>query len=273
MLVACGRNTAEYRQLKMERDSLTTAHATQTAELNEALSLINEVEENFEQLRASENYLTAQSNLVGELTKSQRERIADNFELVSSLLKKNKEDIEALQKKLKEQKGEPNQELKKSIDRLQKELSDRISLIASLHQQLGEKDEQIRQLSHSLTDLSIKVDSLALRSQQQEEALERQEQQLNNAWYMFGTRKELKSQKVLNGKKLLQGEFDKEKFIKIDIRTEKEIPLYAKQARVLTTHAEGSYELVKKADKNLTLVIHDYRKFWETSRFLVIVVD
>lgn len=272
MLMACGRNSSEYKQLQQEKDSLVEAQATQAAELKEALALLNEVEENFEKLREAENFLTAQSNLNGELSKTQRERIADNFELVHTLLKKNKEELDNLQKKTGKD-AQHYSELQKTIVRLQKELESKAAQILALQQQLGEKDEQIRTLSGSLADLSIMVDSLALRSEQQGKALDEKNDLLNTAWYIFGTRRELKAQKVLDGKKLLQGNYDKEKFIKIDIRTETEIPLYAKRARVLTSHPEASYELVKGTDKALTLVIRDYQQFWEASRFLVIEVD
>lgn len=272
MLMACGRNSSEYKQLQQEKDSLVEAQATQAAELKEALALLNEVEENFEKLREAENFLTAQSNLNGELSKTQRERIADNFELVHTLLKKNKEELDNLQKKTGKD-AQHYSELQKTIVRLQKELESKAAQILTLQQQLGEKDEQIRTLSGSLADLSIMVDSLALRSEQQGKALDEKNDLLNTAWYIFGTRRELKAQKVLDGKKLLQGNYDKEKFIKIDIRTETEIPLYAKRARVLTSHPEASYELVKGTDKALTLVIRDYQQFWEASRFLVIEVD
>lgn len=272
MLMACGRNSSEYKQLQQEKDSLVEAQATQAAELKEALALLNEVEENFEKLREAENFLTAQSNLNGELSKTQRERIADNFELVHTLLKKNKEELDNLQKKTGKD-AQHYSELQKTIVRLQKELEAKAAQILALQQQLGEKDEQIRTLSGSLADLSIMVDSLALRSEQQGKALDEKNDLLNTAWYIFGTRRELKAQKVVDGKKLLQGNYDKEKFIKIDIRTETEIPLYAKRARVLTSHPEASYELVKGADKALTLVIRDYQLFWEASRFLVIEVD
>lgn len=272
ILMACGRNSSEYKQLQQEKDSLVEAQATQAAELKEALALLNEVEENFEKLREAENFLTAQSNLNGELSKTQRERIADNFELVHTLLKKNKEELDNLQKKTGKD-AQHYSELQKTIVRLQKELESKAVQILTLQQQLGEKDEQIRTLSGSLADLSIMVDSLALRSEQQGKALDEKNDLLNTAWYIFGTRRELKAQKVLDGKKLLQGNYDKEKFIKIDIRTETEIPLYAKRARVLTSHPEASYELVKGTDKALTLVIRDYQQFWEASRFLVIEVD
>lgn len=272
MLMACGRNSSEYKQLQQEKDSLVEAQATQAAELKEALALLNEVEANFEKLREAENYLTAQSNLNEELSKTQRERIADNFELVYTLLRKNKEELDNLQKKTGKD-AQHYSELQKTIVRLQKELESKAAQILALQQQLGEKDEQIRTLSGSLADLSIMVDSLALRSELQGKALDEKNDLLNTAWYIFGTRRELKAQKVVDGKKLLQGNYDKEKFIKIDIRTETEIPLYAKRARVLTSHPEASYELVKGSDKALTLVIRNYQQFWETSRFLVIEVD
>lgn len=102
---------------------------------------------------------------------------------------------------------------------------------------------------------------------------------MNTIFYIFGTTKELKEQKILSGgglfkaKEVMKGDFNKDYFTKADLRTLKEIPLEMKKAKILTNHPEGSYSLVKNDKGLLTLVISDPQNFWSLSKYLVVNVD
>ena len=58
-------------------------------------------------------------------------------------------------------------------------------------------------------------------SNQKTETINTQDKQLNTGWYVFGTKSELKAQRILDGGKVLQGSFNKNYFTKIDIRINK----------------------------------------------------
>jgi hypothetical protein len=103
--------------------------------------------------------------------------------------------------------------------------------------------------------------------------IEKQEMQLNAAWYVYGTAKELKAQNILkSGDVMSSTDFNKNYFTEIDIRVDRVFPLYAKHAKLMTVHPEGSYEFVKDADKQLTLKVLDLDAFWSVSRYMVIQV-
>ena len=72
--------------------------------------------------------------------------------------------------------------------------------------------------------------------------------------------------------KILQGNFNREYFTKIDIRVDRDIKLYSKDAKVLTSHPASSYRLTADANKQLTLRITDPQAFWSTSKYLVVQV-
>ena len=106
-----------------------------------------------------------------------------------------------------------------------------------------------------------------------------QDKALNAAWFVFGTKKELKDQRILTntgvfkkGDLMQDDKMNKDYFTQIDIRTTKEIKLYSKSADVLTTHPAGSYALEKDNKGQLTLKITDPTKFWSVSKYLVIQV-
>ena len=127
------------------------------------------------------------------------------------------------------------------------------------------------------------VSTLTEESYRQQEEISKQSTEINTVWYVFGTKSELKEQKIISGgglfqsTKVLQDDFNKDYFIKADLRTLKEIPLYAKKAKVLSNQPEGSYsfkeEKDEKGQKNVTLVIDNPKEFWSLSKYLVIQVD
>ena len=60
--------------------------------------------------------------------------------------------------------------------------------------------------------------------------------------------------------------------MKIDIRVTKEIKLYSKSVKLLTTHPSGSYQLVTDENKQYVLQITTPQLFWSTSKYLVVLV-
>ncbi len=101
LLVSCGQNSAEYKKLKAENDSLKIENTKATSEMNEILSTLNDVEADIQSIRDAENYLNLQQQTGGEFSKSNREQIKQNMQLISETLKKNKETISQLEDKLK----------------------------------------------------------------------------------------------------------------------------------------------------------------------------
>lgn len=277
MLASCGQNSADYKKLKAENDSLRLENTRNTDEINEMLNTLNDVEADFQSIRDAENYLTIQQQTGGEMNLSKREQIKQNMELITETLKKNKEQINQLQDKLKKS-GIQSAALKKTIDRLSSELDQKATMIVALQEDLAKKNIRIQELDEMVSSLNEDVETLAATTAAQSEKINAQDQTINTAYYCFGTSKELKDQKILSGgglfakSKVLQSGFNKDYFISIDIREVKEIPLFASKAKLKSNHPEGSYEFVKDEDNNLTLKITDTKAFWSLSKYLVIEV-
>lgn len=277
LLVSCGQNSAEYKKLKAENDSLKIENTKSSSEMNEILSILNDVEADIQSIRDAENYLNIQQQTGGEFSKSNREQIKQNMQLISETLKKNKETINQLEDKLKKS-GIQSSALKKTINRLSSELDQKATMIVALQEDLAKKNVRIQELDEMVSSLNEDVESLATTAAAQSEKLGEQDKALNTAYYCFGTSKELKDQKILSGgglfskSKVLQSGFNKDYFISVDIREVKEIPLFAAKAKLKSNHPEGSYEFVKDEDGNLTLNITDPRAFWSLGKYLVIEV-
>lgn len=276
MLASCGQNSADYKKLKAENDSLRIENTKSQAEMDEMLATLNEVETDIQSIRDAENYLNMQQQS-GDLAKSNREQIKDNMQLISETLKKNKQQISELQDKMKRS-GIQSAALKKTIDRLSSELDQKATMIVTLQEDLAKKNIRIQELDETVASLNEDVENLATTAKAQSEKISSQDKALNTAYYCFGTSKELKDQKILSGgglfskSKALQSGFNKDYFISIDIREVKEIPLFAGKAKLKSNHPEGSYEFIKDEDGNLTLKITDTKAFWSLGKYLVIEV-
>ena len=100
---------------------------------------------------------------------------------------------------------------------------------------------------------------------------------LNTCYYVIGSKKELKANKIietgfLRKTKILQGDFEMSYFTKADRRTLSEIPLRSHKAQLMTNHPKDSYELIDR-DGSKVLHILNANRFWEKSNFLVVKVD
>lgn len=275
-LTACVQNSAEYKKLQEENDSLKKESVQNTEDLNEILSILNEVEADFQAIRDAENYLTIPPT-GGDLNQNKRNQIKQNMTMVSDILKKNKEQIAELEEKLNKSNIQSSA-LRKTIDRLNSEVDQKTIMIAALQEDLAKKNIRIQELDNIVSGLTDDVETLATTASIQSQKLGEQDKALHTAYYCFGTAKELKEQKILSGgglfskSKALQDGFNKDYFISIDIREVKEIPLFAHKAKLKSNHPAGSYEFAEDEDGNLSLKILDEKTFWSLGKYLVIEV-
>ena len=159
------------------------------------------------------------------------------------------------------------------MEKLTKELQEKSAQIVELQKELDAKNIHIAQLDSTINVLNEDINTLKSESETKDKIVDAQDKMINKAWYVFGTKKELKNHKILDdGEALKNGDFDKEYFTEIDIRDVKEIPLVSMRVSVKTTHPEGSYELKKYNKGQYVLVLLDANKFWSVSRYLVVQV-
>ena len=278
LMIGCTNQSTEVRKLKAENDSLLRVNAQTTADFNEMIQLMNEVEDGFRQIKEAENYLVTQKDANGEVSLTTREQIKNDMTLVAETLQKNKERLEKLQKQLNQNKNQ-SAALQKTVTRLQNEIEEKTQLITSLQESLAKRDVRIAELDEAVTNLTGQVEHLTTENEQQKEVLMTQDEALNTVYYALGTNKELKEQKIVEGgglfssKKVMEGEFNKNYFTAVDMRKLHDIPFDSKKAKLLTNHPEGTYELQKDNEGYLTLVITNPDSFWSLSRYLVVELN
>ncbi len=267
-LVACDGGKAEKAQ--QERDSLIRVLADRDAEINEFMGTINEVQEGFQQINDAEGRITvANGNLENA---SSRDVIRENISFIKETMQQNREKIARLEEKLKT--ASINAEkLNKTIANLTSQLEIQNKRVQELEAELAEKNIVIAEQGARISSLSKSVSNLEENKAKNEQTIDEQDKAINTAYFVFGTKKELKEQKIIEkGDVLTRGNFKKDYFMPIDIRIDKEIRLYSKKAEILTSHPAGTYQFVKDQKKELTLKITNPQEFWSLSKYLVIEV-
>ncbi|MGL5786733.1 MAG: hypothetical protein ACRCX4_07950 [Bacteroidales bacterium] len=272
---SCGEGGSQ-KQLREENDSLKTALSQVQNEFNETLSVLNDVEAGFQKIREAENYVSTQTSQ--EITPGKRQRIANDISMITETLEKNKEQLNKLKDQLNKS-GNKSSQLQKMVDRLTAEVEQKTQLIVTLQEELAKKDIRINELDRSVASLNSQVSEIAEEAQEQKSTIKEQDKELNAAWYIYGTKSDLKKQNILTGgglfkrKELLRGDFNQDIFNHVDIRNMKVLEIPAKKAKVLTNHPEDSYTLGKDASGQMVLTITDAKAFWSLSRYLVIEID
>ena len=270
VLASCEKAGQNKEALKLKTASRMIELSNRDAEMDEIMGAFNEIQEGFREINEAENRVDLTGDAIEN--KSSADKIKEDIRFISEKLKSNREQIAKLEEQLKNSNYQSAQ-LKKAIKNLTAQLEEKQRQIETLQAELASKNIRIAELDEAVSDLNKNVEQLTAENEAKTKTVAAQDKALNTAWYVFGTKAELKDQKILNrGDVLKDNEFNKDYFTEIDIRKDKEIKLYSKRATLLTTHPAGSYELAKDDKGQLTLKITNPNQFWSVSRYLVIQV-
>ncbi len=251
-----------------QTDSLQRIIAQKDDEVNDMMATLNEIQEGFREINEAENRVSIVKDGEGA-NKSQQ--IRENIQFISQTMKRNRELIAKLRNQVSQSSMQGTQ-MQSTIENLVKQLDEKDQQLQQLRAELDAKDIHISELDETINNLNTNVNNLASESNSKSQTISAQDKQLNTAWYVFGTKKELKEQRILDDGKVLQANFNKSYFTKIDIRVDNTIKLYSKSAKVMTTHPSSSYTLTTDANKQYVLRITNPNLFWSTSKYLVILV-
>ena len=268
--VSCQQNkkeTAQDATIQL-RDSLDRIISQKDNEINDMMSTLNDIEEGFQTINAAQGRVAQAKSDEGA---NQKDRIMENIQIIQSTMQQNKELINKLRQQVRESSVKGDQ-LRRTIENLTAQLEEKDRQLQALREELDAKDIHIAELDEKIAGLNTNVSNLEAESTQKSQTISTQDKELNTAWFVFGTKSELKGQNILKDGKVLQDNFNKDYFTKIDIRVDKEIKLYSRSARLLTAHPSSSYTLQRDANKQYVLRITNPQQFWSTSKYLVVLV-
>lgn len=278
-LMGCNSGELErIAELESRIDSLKVQSEQKDATINEFFESLNQIEGNLQLIKSKEQQITTEvhNNQNGELPEDGRERIARDIVDINRIMSENHSKIAQLSKKLKASNLRVAQ-----FEKMLKEMTQRIE----------ERDATIQTLRDNLELLNFSVDSLTIAmttldsvNRNLSDQISEQQAQLNEAWYAFGSKKELVENKIISrtggflgiGKhNELKDDLVLDYFTKINIEETNEIPIFAtkKGIEFVTKHPSNSYELKKnEAGAIVSITITDKQLFWRGSKYLVVVI-
>ncbi|MBE9468887.1 MAG: hypothetical protein IMY72_11305 [Bacteroidetes bacterium] len=270
LLISCNQQKVE--QLQVKNDSLAVASQQKDSLITDFVKSLNDISDNLDQIKEKEKIIALNTQRNVELNKNVKDKISDDVKSIYDMMIRNKNLIASLSKKLKTSNLKMKQ-FQIMIERLKKDLQ--------------QKDAEIKVLRNKLSGLNIEIDSLNLaidtlffQNTQKTKVIVEQKNELNTAYYVFGTDKELKEQKIISkkggfvgigGVRKLMHDFNKDYFTKIDISETKTIEIFMRKAKIITNHPSDSYKIYGE-EKVDSLVIINSKKFWSVSKYLVIKV-
>ena len=270
MAATCTQDPKPVDNRQDEIDSLNAIINQKDGETDDLVNLLSEIQDGFDKINEAEGRVNILKNGVEKVNSS--EEIRENMSFIQQTLEQNKRKIEELQDKLK-QDNSAFAKLEGTVKSLTDQLNEKAKDIESLMAQLEEKNLKIADLDASVNRLTEENRVVKEEKDRTEEIAKNQDAQMNSAWYVFGTKKELTSHNILvKGDVLKNDNFDKDYMTKIDIRQTTTFSLGSRYAKILTTHPEGSYTLLKDSKGDYTLKVTDVSKFWSVSKYLVIRV-
>lgn len=270
ILAGCKHKSTEAKDVAfmMQRDSLNRIIAQKDNEINDMVATLNDIEEGFRAINEAERRVTVAREGNSVIS---TERIRENMQFIAEAMKQNRELINKLRNQLRQSSVKGDQ-LRRTLDNLTLQMEEKNSQIQQLRASLEAKDVEIGELTEQVQDLTTSVTHLEEETAQKTQTISSQEKQLNTAWFVYGTKSELKKQHIIENGKVLQSNFNRDYFTKIDIRVDNEIRLYSRSAKLLTAHPSSSYTLTQDANKQYILRITNPQLFWATSKYLVVLV-
>jgi peptidoglycan hydrolase CwlO-like protein len=275
-----GCNQKKVDTLESRNDSLMQQAYAKDQALNEFLKAMNDIQYNLDSIKAKEMIINEATEGQVELKKPAKDQIIEDINTIYSLLEENKEKLADLRKQL----GKSNYK----ITELEK-------MIATMSRQLEEKDQEIAALTEMLNQMDVKivaltkdVDRLTEEGEQKSETITQQEQEIkektieiNTAYYVIGSKKDLKEANIITSEggfigigkeKKLADDFNVEDFTQIDVRDVKRIPAPGRKIEIVTSHPSDSFTIENEGDDRV-IVITNTDNFWKNSKYLVIVVQ
>jgi len=279
VFVSCGQHKKEIARMQAKQDSIAQLGVQKDNSILEYISAMNEIQSNLDSIKTIQKIVSVQTAPGTELKAEAKKRIVEDIAQINNLLQKNKEMMNSLQGKLRNS-NLKIVELEKMIELLNKQVGDKDAEVAALKQQL-------EKLNVDVAGLNQKIETITKESEQaikeKNEVIDTKTTELNTAFYGFGTKKELEAKNVIEkeggvlgmGKTLkLKKDFNRDFFMKVDIREFNQLPLNTKKAKLVTYHPDGSYHMVMTAKKTVeSIVIDKPEEFWKASKYMLIVVE
>jgi Txe/YoeB family toxin of Txe-Axe toxin-antitoxin module len=264
----------ELEILKKENRQLKNELLQRENDINQFIQVFNDVEDNLAEIRNREKLIV--KNSASSENTDMVANVKDDIRAIDQLMKQNKERLSSLAERLKSSTGENNQ--------LQRMISNFELMMKNKDREIVDLIEKLENLNYEVQDLYSSVTNLQLANIEKEQTIDRQTREMNKAWYIIASAKQLKSLGIIEKKggflglgkvNTLSGDIDVSNFKEIDLREITVFSLDAKKVSLLSSHPDDAW-LIRKDENEKRIVSFEITRpevFWNTSRSMVLVVD
>lgn len=258
-------NAAVDQEMENKIKQLELDNAMKDSMINEALGFFNEIRHNLETISARNEEIRVLST-DPELSSEDKDWILEEIKHINFLREENAKKVGYLRQELKKN-GLKIQELESMIESLVKEIQWKDEQISMLQTELDQLDEDYTRLFDAYQHAALSLDLLT--------------EEMNTAYYAYGTEEELTNNNVLEkkngflgiGKKIiLKDQFNEDYFTAIDITKVKSVKIEGKDIRFISPHQPSSYELVENGTSTV-IKIKSPAEFWKVSKYLVVITE
>ena len=271
LIYSCSNN-GQVEQLQKENEKLKKESASKDSAIRKFTRSFNQIIDNLNFITETEKSIVLKVKKNRKMGSVDKKKITEDVKMIGTLIQQNKSIADTMKKNF-----SMNQlnfsEFDKMFENLNCQIEDKNNEINSLRHNLGEADMAFNtfdDLFDKLTTFNVEMET---KIGEQQAIIEKQELQLNTAYYIFGTHKELKEAGVVAKAGITRIEnpvknFNTSKFIKIDLRETTSINIWSGTFRVITNHPPDSY----KTERN-SLVITNPDEFWKRTKYLVVLKE
>ena len=260
-------------QMEAQQKSFTGTLTSRDSAITVWINSFDDIEKNIAMIKEKEHIISINSSNT-ELSKDKKLQILNDIQYINTLLQSNKQKIAALNSQLNKSGGtikvlqDKIADLETSVKRSESDISDLKSILVA-------KNFEIEKLNTQNIDLNNSI-------VQKDEKITEQTDEMNKAFVVSGTYKQLKAKGLLTkeggfiglGKtKSISGSLSDSAFVQIDITKTKLIPVNSKKAKLISEHPVNSYQFIHdKNDKIESIEIKDPALFWKISKYAVVQV-
>jgi uncharacterized coiled-coil DUF342 family protein len=263
--------------MSKSREELAEEVRRLTVAASEKDSLFNEVVETTKFI--SEVY-TELSSLSGEInTRGIEQRSTDYRQEITKKIQLIARKMDENEKRLRENQARI-QELKKSNTRFSNQIGSYEQVISDLNAIIQTQKEEISALNMKVAELTGKVVTLTEERAVLNEQVNTLTEESNTCYYVVGTQSFLESNKIIDRKGAILGFIGGQRvpsedlnigaFTAINITRQTEISLPGPLNEIISMH---SPQFMKVSEDKKKITITDPKKFWQTSRYLIIVIE
>lgn len=267
-----------------EIDMLTSEKSDLNMMLVQKDSLINDVENTFNEIESKLSFIKEKRNQISldrsEGGKNRKQALIEDVNLMNTMLEESSKKIAELDEKLRKS-GLSIKAYEKRVQELAASIESQNQQIAELKKVIGDKDLNIAQLNSKVQNLDQEMKKQSDTIVVKQNIITERTDKLNAAHYTVGTFKALKEGGVLGreggllglgSSKAIQENFDPKLFTEVDIRKLKTIPVNAKKAVLVSEHPQNSYKLVEENEKIASIEITNPAEFWRISKYAVVEI-